>query len=825
MDADIAFDTVLIWLDKLLIRTTGERLNGLQRQILLQVWRGQKYLEIATQSGYTEGHIKDVGSQLWQVLSKALGERITKGTVRMVLERYLESVADYPVTDCTVTNSTILPVTPVAAIAPAPTPPFSHTLLGRDGAIADLNALVQQGCNVIVIQGEGGLGKTTLAQHYLQNWQAQGFDRVLELLMAKEPQHITSAARVVEEWLKQDFNQEPGAEFGVSLARLKRQLQQHRVGILIDNLEPALDPDGRLIAPHRDYVELLRVLADPRLQSVTLITSRDRLCEPDLAVAHYRLPRLELAAWQQFFRDRGPVTATTLPTLQQMHHAYGGNAKAMGILWGAIQSDFQGDMVAYWQDNQQDLLATRDLRNLVASQIDRLQQLDPAAYRLLCRLGCYRYQDQPTVCADGVLCLLWDVPPSQQRQVITSLRNRSLVEWQQGQYWLHPAIQAEAIARLRHSPDWEAAHRHAAEFWTNQVTTIQTSQDALQALEAHYHYLEIQDYAAAASVILKSRTNQWRQFLPLGSTLYRMGLLQPVLTAITQVIPHLHAPPPLSELYNILGDLYWITGRIGDAIACQQKTMALATTAQQTLNPSTATPQTHYYLRMLEVDALLSIGLYQVDLWELDAAAELFQQVIDRSQHTAHHPWAEKATVCLALVQSYRGQTQAAATLAASAYQTMLSQSDQLEQPADAPLQPNTATNGRFAYFIQLLGQTYVNLGDWHRAQSLYSWALQFAAASHYTQVQAKTLSGLAELHRCQGDWGAALQYHGEAIALLETIGATCDLANAYLQLGITQQQMGERRSSQTALAQAQALFAQMQASKQVERVLRAIAG
>jgi hypothetical protein len=42
-----------------------------------------------------------------------------------------------------------------------------------------------------------------------------------------------------------------------------------------------LDRHGGLIASHRNYVELLRVLADARVQSVTLITSRDRLSKKD----------------------------------------------------------------------------------------------------------------------------------------------------------------------------------------------------------------------------------------------------------------------------------------------------------------------------------------------------------------------------------------------------------------------------------------------------------------------------------------------------------------------------------------------------------------
>jgi hypothetical protein len=53
----------------------------------------------------------------------------------------------------------------------------------------------------------------------------------------------------------------------VSLDRLKRKLQNERIGILIDNLEPTLDAAGKFIEAHRRHVELLRVLSDPTVQS------------------------------------------------------------------------------------------------------------------------------------------------------------------------------------------------------------------------------------------------------------------------------------------------------------------------------------------------------------------------------------------------------------------------------------------------------------------------------------------------------------------------------------------------------------------------------
>lgn len=756
--------------DRLVFTVTGRHLNDLQRTILRQVWQGQKYLDIANTAGYTEGHIKDVAYQMWRLLSRATGEKVTKSTLKSALKRSLLKMgidvsgasAALGFTDALVQREA-LPVEESASTQVNP------SFVGRQGAIAHLNTLIAQGHRTILIQGEGGLGKTTLAQHFIAE---QSADLTLELLMAKDPADITPVEWVVEEWLRQDFGVEPGREFGVTLDRLRRHLRQQTVAILIDNLEPALDAQGQFITAHRRYGELLRVLADPRGQTLTLMTSRDRLCEPGIPITHYRLPGLELRAWATYFAHRGIPDDGDL--LVAMHSAYGGNAKAMEILAGAVQADFDGSLALYWQAHSQDLLGPVDLKNLVESQIYRLHDLDPDAHRLFCRLGVYRYQDVPTIPWESVQCLMADIPAARHQAIATSLRNRSLLECRQGRYGLHPVVRAGAIAQLvanhKDSTEWELAHRAAARCWSDSIQRICTLDDAIQALEAYYHYVAIGDYGAAARVILHSRDNQWQQFLPLGSTLYRMGLVQPVTDAITAIIDHIPSEnADASELANILGDLYWIQGRLERAIACQQNAMAIAQGCLQAEAPASDTHR-WYYLTMLVVDSQLSLGLYYLDLWNLEAAATWFSQVIATATGTRHQPWADKATTCLALVKSYQDEKELAKTLADSVIEQVRGRGQ----------------SGRHAFFVQLLGHTYLNLSDLDRAESLFNAAIQAAEAGHYLQIKANALVGLGQLKGQRGDLEGAVKDCRRAIALLDEVGAHGDLAAAHLQSALT---------------------------------------
>ncbi len=786
-------EAVLELADSLVFRATGKHLNDLQRKILQAVWRRQTYSEIARRLRYTEGHVKDVASQIWQALSQSLDERVTKSNSLTVLERSLKQAKE--------------------ALPPTLPPPVAEAahFVGREAAIADLTQLIAQGHRAIVLQGEGGIGKTTLAQQFLE---CQPWDVVLELLMAKETANITPVEQVVEEWLRQDFQIEPGQDFGVTLDRLRRRLREVRDGIVIDNLEPAYTAQGRIWPQHSRYGDLKRVLCDPKGQTVTLLTRRDRLCEPGVTVTHYRLPGLSPETWQQFFESR--TIALSPETLAAMHRAYGGNAKAMNILTGAISGDFDGDGDAYWQAIGADPLTALDLKNLVTSQANRLEGLDADAYRLFCRLGAYRYQDVPRVPIEGLLALMWDIDPAHHRQVITSLRNRSLVESHKGHYWLHPVVQAEASERLRQSGEATQTHTQARQFWTQHVTTIHTIAEATQACEAYYHALAIADYGGAAEVLLNSRHNQWGQHLTLGSTLYRMGLLQPAMTAISTLLPHLPQDQRASELRNILADVYWISGKIHAAISMQKQAQAIARQGLDAASATTADDHEIYCWRMLEVDALLSLGLYHLDLWELADAAGYFRAVVTAAKDTPHQSWADKAALCLALVASH-SLHDAQVDLGESP----LALATPLAEQAYGAIADTTRPEytGRFAFFIQLLAQTYTTLGDVERAAELSHRALAFPEESHYVQVKAKALVGRGKLRRQQGELAVAIHAIEDALVLLEELGAQGDLAEAHYQLGLAYQQKGDPEQAQVHLMSAIHRFEAIQAPHQVAKV------
>ncbi|GGA28777.1 ATP-binding protein [Okeania sp. KiyG1] len=435
MDEQEALEIV----NEVIFQKERRKLKYIEELILTGAFQKHTYGKIAENNGYDEQHIKNEGAAFWRLLSEILGEKVSKNNFLGALERRKSCSGKSPIS---LSSNNSLPPELTTEINIPKKPDF----VGREEAIAHLNTLItSRGAKIIGIYGKGGIGKTTLAREYLQIQRL----KILEFNVGMDAQNILSVKSWVKRQINQQFKQQAEEKFIDMLEQLKYLLQNEKgkVGILIDNLETALDEKGKFKQEHRDYIELItRVLNHPTVNAITLITCREQINEAKLSfVKSYPLPELSELAWQEFF-SIFEININTL-ALGEIHKAYGGNALAMKVITHPIETYYGGSLEDYWLDNKQFLLKGQ-IKDLIASQFDRLFEHDRHAYNLLCRLGVYPYREIPRVQKIGLRCLLWDVKESETMQVIESLQRRYLIEFEAGEYWLHPVIRAESLARL-----------------------------------------------------------------------------------------------------------------------------------------------------------------------------------------------------------------------------------------------------------------------------------------------------------------------------------------------------------------------------------------
>ena len=78
---------LLKFVDESMFAKTGKRLNDLQCKVIEGALNHQKYVDIAESFERSEGHVKDTGYELLQLLSEIFEEPVSKGNLKSVLER------------------------------------------------------------------------------------------------------------------------------------------------------------------------------------------------------------------------------------------------------------------------------------------------------------------------------------------------------------------------------------------------------------------------------------------------------------------------------------------------------------------------------------------------------------------------------------------------------------------------------------------------------------------------------------------------------------------------------------------------------------------
>ncbi|MCF4966120.1 helix-turn-helix transcriptional regulator [Nostoc sp. CMAA1605] len=345
----------------------------------------------------------------------------------------------------------------------------NYYFLGRDKDIVRINEFVNKGAKVILIQAEGGVGKTTLARKWFE---IQGLD-YLELRIGTTSENLNSVEDGIRFKLRDYFKINPEPNFLMMLEQLKKELQTQRVGILIDNLESCLI-NGEFVEQQEDnYIELLKTLFDSSVKSITLITTRELIYDSRFKpedIKTYHLEGLKVETWREYFEYLN--IDIEIETISQINQAYGGNAEAMSLICADIQNEeFKIVSREQWHKYKNDLLANPKLENLVKRQFDKLKRDNPQAYKLLCRLGCYRYQYISAINEEEIFHLLWDEKNDRnKRRFIRALRDRALLKFSQEGYYLYEAIRQEAIERLKLTDDWKKSHTEAGIFFSSLIT-------------------------------------------------------------------------------------------------------------------------------------------------------------------------------------------------------------------------------------------------------------------------------------------------------------------------------------------------------------------
>jgi hypothetical protein len=149
-------DEALALLDQLLPIT----LSNLQETVFCQVWEEKTYAEIAERYNYEHSYVRDVGFRLWKMLSKTLGQKVSKSNVKAVLGRYARQ--QFPFT----TVATL----PLEVEFPSgPVPLNSRLYIERPPIEAKTYAEVLKPGSLIRLKGPRQMGKTSLLRRILQH--------------------------------------------------------------------------------------------------------------------------------------------------------------------------------------------------------------------------------------------------------------------------------------------------------------------------------------------------------------------------------------------------------------------------------------------------------------------------------------------------------------------------------------------------------------------------------------------------------------------------------------------------------------------------------
>jgi len=446
--------------DRIVFEKTGQHLDDLQAAVLRGTLQRETYKEIAKDFDCSESRIREIGSELWQILSEELGEDVSKSNFRSTMERLQNSNAlNFANNVSSIFNICAEGRHPPNI--PNSHPPNQETSNRKQSQIShqDLSEMpdlgdffdrplelqtlttwiLQQRCRLITLTGISGIGKTTLAVQLVQQIKDE-FDYAVWYTLDEFPTLEKFQSNLIQLFShseKQDLSP-------TSLKRLPliKYLQNHRCLIVLDDVHH-LFCSGELAGKYKpeseEYRTLFKQIEKLSHQSSLMLIGWEQPREvtqvknQNTSIRTLQLKGLDIAAAREILRDCGLEASDNSETLI---HRYQGNPLWLKSVANLIQ-DLGGGVTELLPNDT--ILLPEDLKDVLQQQFDRLSELEKQVISLLAK------ESQPI---DRAKLLENDIiPASDLLNALQSLSRRCLIEQQANFYTISPVLRQYAIAQ------------------------------------------------------------------------------------------------------------------------------------------------------------------------------------------------------------------------------------------------------------------------------------------------------------------------------------------------------------------------------------------
>ena len=449
---------VLTLADQLIFAKTGKHLDYVQDAILRGTLEDATYTQIAQELYTSPSHVRNVGSDLWKTLSKALKKNITKNNFRAVLEKGIvynyQSAIVENITGESITVNNKLNICPEKVRSPKtpqnPEPttkqpridlgdaPEISTFFDRTSELTTLENWILSRTRLITILGLSGIGKTALTLQLIPQIQHE-FDCIIWRSLHNAPPLASLQTDLIKFLSQQQETNPPNPPLSRGGEEIKppslspprslgglggviHHLRSHRCLIILDDVQTIFSSQqlaGNYQPGYENYGTFFKQIAESCHNSCIILISWEK---PREIAALESNPKncqiLQLnglgEAAREIFIEKGLIESEKWSELIEL---YKGNPLWLNIVAAAIQDLFSGnvsDFLSY------DSLVLGDLEYLLHQHFQRLSDTEKQVMSWLAN------QNKAVEISKKPAFL--ELSPSEFLKAVESLRRRLLIE-------------------------------------------------------------------------------------------------------------------------------------------------------------------------------------------------------------------------------------------------------------------------------------------------------------------------------------------------------------------------------------------------------------